>query len=355
MPKRSNPFQRLVKIIERQLWPEAQLSESAKIGGREIDILIEHKAGGTDFRIAVECRDRKRKESIEWIDDLLGKYSRDPGQEVVPAAHKVIAVSSSGFSEKAHRKAEESDLGIELLTLKEAEKVEWGKFKLLSEEVTVRKITVIPSTKIGLTTPPADLSTKLRLMEEGTPGADQIFLSGAEQKSVTEYALELINDRSSEPHVMREVASKLERTDRRLHQGKGFMSLKVPLRNKNVELGDNRGGSYALRSVTYHFAYIVNEEQLSLMETAYRDVRTFSDSDNLFDVDFSVALVEKNTEQGVRFSVAFVDGRGNEYLLETEELPFVEASLSLFLFAVADAQHFEPPATHSDTPEILTD
>jgi len=84
---------------------------------REVDILIEQKVAGAHIRIAIECRDRSRRETIEWIDSFAGKYRNNE-------VNKKIAVSSSGFSDAARHKALANN--IDLLTVEEAAKVDWA-------------------------------------------------------------------------------------------------------------------------------------------------------------------------------------------------------------------------------------
>ncbi len=123
MPKRTNEFQQLMHYIYGQMVPEgATVAESVFIkerdGGseREVDILIEHEVAGTKLRIAVECRDRSRRDSIEWIDSLIGKF-RDL------AIDKVVAVNRVGFSKEAVQKA--SANGIDTRTLEKALDTDW--------------------------------------------------------------------------------------------------------------------------------------------------------------------------------------------------------------------------------------
>jgi len=97
MPKRTNDFQTLIKFIYDRITPaDGTVTESAMIYDkdsntlREVDILIEHKISGHTIKIAVECRDRSRKDTIEWIDGLVGKTSS-------LNVDKVVAVSKKGF------------------------------------------------------------------------------------------------------------------------------------------------------------------------------------------------------------------------------------------------------------------
>ncbi len=83
---------------------------------REIDILIEHKVGPHQVRIAIECRGHARRQGLEWIESLVGRYEHLP-------VHKVIAVSRSGFTRSASRAA--SHANIDIVTLAEALAADW--------------------------------------------------------------------------------------------------------------------------------------------------------------------------------------------------------------------------------------
>lgn len=92
MPARSNEFQKLIALLHRQVAaPETTVKESDCITDpatgelREVDVLIEHTVAGYTARIAVECRDRSRAATIQWIDELIGKYQN--------TGVKVVAVS----------------------------------------------------------------------------------------------------------------------------------------------------------------------------------------------------------------------------------------------------------------------
>ena len=128
MPKRSNDFQELIKTIYEQIVPDGgSVTESGMVldkeAGilREVDILVEYKYAGHEFRFIVECRDRSRPDTVEWIDGLIGKSKS-------LNVNKVIAVSNKGFAASAEKKAMEN--GIETLTLKRANETDWTKFPI---------------------------------------------------------------------------------------------------------------------------------------------------------------------------------------------------------------------------------
>jgi hypothetical protein len=123
MPKRSNDFQKMIlRIYSQMKSTDSTVEESVLLvekntdEKREIDILISINSFNSVMRIAIECRGRKKKDDIQWIDELVGKY-RDLD------VNKVVAVSKSGFSKGAIEKAKQNN--IDTLTLKEAETIDW--------------------------------------------------------------------------------------------------------------------------------------------------------------------------------------------------------------------------------------
>lgn len=126
MPKRTNDFQNLIKSIYDQIVPDdGKVTESEMIYDkdaevlREVDILVEYRYAHHDFKVAIECRDRSRKDSVEWMDSLIGKAKSLP-------VNKVVAVSKEGFTEAAKSKAKAN--GIDTLTLDEAIDTDWSNF-----------------------------------------------------------------------------------------------------------------------------------------------------------------------------------------------------------------------------------
>jgi hypothetical protein len=97
---------------------------------REIDILIESSVAGHKIRIAIECRQHNRKEDLIWIDQLIGKFTNLRSE-----VQKIVAVSASGFSSSAIKKANQN--GIETKTFRELEDVDWpSEFRKLGIGIT---------------------------------------------------------------------------------------------------------------------------------------------------------------------------------------------------------------------------
>ena len=107
MPKRTNEFQKLVKLVQHSLAGDnVKITESAMesvegLGFREIDILIEGEIGVHQIKIAVEAKDHSRKIDVTSIASIIAKYS---GVKSIPV-NKVVVVSSRGFTNGAAQKA----------------------------------------------------------------------------------------------------------------------------------------------------------------------------------------------------------------------------------------------------------
>ena len=129
MPKRTNEFQELTSILFKQLATigvkvkESELLPEGNEGRdlREVDSLFQVNLGFTELKVAIEARNHSRKQSITWIDELIGRYSQ-------LGVSKIIAVSSSGFTGAAARKAAANN--IDLFSLSEALNLDWGQMFL---------------------------------------------------------------------------------------------------------------------------------------------------------------------------------------------------------------------------------
>jgi hypothetical protein len=113
VPRRSNDFQKVIYFVQNHIAPDVAVRESVMLTDRvtgeerEVDVLMEGNFGGGKIAIAIEVRDQKRKQHVEWVDSVHGKYRDLP-------VDKVVLVSGSGFTTSALQKA--ATLGIEALT-----------------------------------------------------------------------------------------------------------------------------------------------------------------------------------------------------------------------------------------------
>ena len=124
MPKRTNQFQDLIDLLERQIASKDASVEMSKLlidtvtgEEREVDIVIEHNSGIHPVRIGIEVIARKRPVSTTWIEGISAKHRDLP-------IDKTIAVSKSGYYRPALEKAKA--LNIDTLTLREATELDWS-------------------------------------------------------------------------------------------------------------------------------------------------------------------------------------------------------------------------------------
>jgi hypothetical protein len=83
---------------------------------RQIDVTVRRG----DHLTLIECRIRKGRQDVKWIEELIGRRAS-------LHAHSVIAVSASGFTSGAIRKARQHQIAVrDLRTLTDADIARWG-------------------------------------------------------------------------------------------------------------------------------------------------------------------------------------------------------------------------------------
>ena len=109
-------FEKLIARIEHAMAPKGAVVTSPdripdKVTGelREVDASIRYKVGTCPVLITIECRDRTSIEDVRWIEQLAEKQ-RGIGASIT------VAVSSSGFSEPAIKKAAAVGIQVRVLT-----------------------------------------------------------------------------------------------------------------------------------------------------------------------------------------------------------------------------------------------
>jgi hypothetical protein len=104
MPKRSNEFQRLVAMLTALSSEGATVHESVEVmeiaskTPREVDVVAVGKVAGHQSIVCIECRDWKRPQDAQWVEQARTKFD-DLGANVR------VLVSSSGFTKLALEKA----------------------------------------------------------------------------------------------------------------------------------------------------------------------------------------------------------------------------------------------------------
>ncbi len=127
-------FEKLIAQIESAMAPSGavikspdRISDNLTGEAREVDASIRYKVGTVPILITIECRDRSGVDDVRWIEQLVEK-KRSIGASIT------VAVSSSGFTEPAIKKAALS--GIEIRTLTDASASDFVKW-LQTQNITV--------------------------------------------------------------------------------------------------------------------------------------------------------------------------------------------------------------------------
>jgi hypothetical protein len=101
MPKRSTPFQAIVRLVRQHFAQEVvtvteskMLRDSFLDIDREVDIVIEGAFDGEPMVISVEVIEHRRAATLPWVEQMLRKHRNLP-------TNRLLLVSKSGFSSNA--------------------------------------------------------------------------------------------------------------------------------------------------------------------------------------------------------------------------------------------------------------
>jgi len=134
MPKRSNIFQRLVKLLHERLDRNWVVTESEMLvhrltnEEREVDVVLRYSLGSHQLLFAVECTDTKRPASSTWVEAMAKKH------EFLPTS-KLVLWSASGFYKPAMETAEK--FGIDIVTQDNDDDIEWSRFSKIFDNGSV--------------------------------------------------------------------------------------------------------------------------------------------------------------------------------------------------------------------------
>lgn len=122
MPQRTDPFQRMIALLNATLAGQASVVESAMLRDqvtqeeREVDVLITTKVANYKIAMGIEVVSAGRPAGTPWVERMRAKHDN-------LAIDKLILVSKSGFTKPAIEKAR--FYGIETLTVQQAAETEW--------------------------------------------------------------------------------------------------------------------------------------------------------------------------------------------------------------------------------------
>jgi Restriction endonuclease len=112
MPRKGRALEQLVAGLEKVLGPTDVVIRSPEyIVGRntgerrEVDVSLRTKIGSSELFVMIECRDRKRRQGIAWVEEVVSKH-----EDV--RANKAVAVCPGGFTKGARKLADAKQIDL---------------------------------------------------------------------------------------------------------------------------------------------------------------------------------------------------------------------------------------------------
>lgn len=312
MPKRSNDFQRLIKLIETQLADEnitvtesKLLKDERNAVQREIDIFIETEVNGHPVNIAVECRDHKRKSGMLWIDSLIGKFKHLP-------IHKVIAVSSSGFTKTAHQAAKRSN--IELLTLENAIEEDWVRDVKNIDAMYITLVRFIPESVY--------YESNRLLFEKNESKVTVYDLEGKRLGNLAEYRNSIFN----KPDIINPMRDTLIKAydDKIGNFKKGNRAKAKWTFKKPLILKDNFGFENEISSIPYNFKCEVEKATVPTQKYKYGEAQVATITNEMHDMKVMMSVsesIDREPNLAIFLQIELNNGRVFEDEIITAPLP----------------------------------
>jgi hypothetical protein len=242
MPRRSNAFQQVVLLLHERLSGEASVTESKELpdtrtgNSREVDVVIEISAAGYPVVLSIECVDRTRPATVEWVEQMWAKHADLP-------TNKLVLISKSGFTQEAQSKARA--LEVTALALEEVATIDWTQIvgKLASVYVETldshyQAFALVMKEGSELEQIPAPFGTQLHTQDRSTfvfvgalieqvissPDVGRVFLDHMTKESKAENVFTVEREfgeplliLESDPHPLRVKALRIVFTAKRLH------------------------------------------------------------------------------------------------------------------------------------------
>lgn len=286
MPKRSNEFQKLITLIEKQLASkniyieESKLIQDLKTGiKREVDIYIKSIVNGHKIKIALECRDRKRKADIQWIDELIGKYKNLP-------IDKVIAVSKSGFYVSVINAAKQSK--IDLLTLEKALDTDWIR---VVNNLNFMFITLVRFRPIGLA-----FEANGSLFEQNASKIKVQNQKGKLLGNLQDYSNTLLGYKKVNSQIYNGLTSKYHDKNEEFKDGNLIAEAKWRFK-KDLLIKDDYGFEVNLNSIVYKFKCEVNKTSVPTEKFSYNNAQVATITKELHDMKIIMSVSESEEKQ----------------------------------------------------------
>lgn len=292
MPKRTNPFQRLIFTIQQSVTDDAVVTESKMLTNTrtgslvEVDIVIETETGTIPMMVGIECTAAGRPATVEWVREMLGKHDDLP-------TDKLVLVSQSGYTSEAEEVAHAR--GIEAISLQRAESFDWS--ELVTELVNnpyLRIASFQMSIKSWSVT--FDQSERQRLEAKGSltfSDESEVFKPGGE---ILATVRQLGTSMLQEPRVF-------ERIMRRWAKERKDEFTVTAIVDEGTQISDVDGEKFAIREFTLNVVCEVESTPVDLEAATYgKSQVAFGNVPDIFSGstgDVTVLFTEQEGEQAI--------------------------------------------------------
>lgn len=202
MPIRSNRFQKLVHMIERQLSGKADVRQSVQLldrdtqEKREVDVVIEVTSGHHQLKIGVEATSGSRKAGTPWVESMISKHQG--------LSDRLILVAEQGFTQPAMKKARTHN--VDVVAFEEAESLDWTKLVGKYAELWFAKVD-LSSQEVSLTAEAIPDSSESGI----TVGPETQIISANGTRKIT--LIQLVHRSLREAHVLKQVYDRKDREE----------------------------------------------------------------------------------------------------------------------------------------------
>lgn len=265
----------------------AELTDAVTGQKREVDILIEDKAGWRPVRIAVAVTEQARKVDQPWVETQLRRTD-----DLRPHIHHLVLVSKAGFYYPARLKAE--DAGAEALTFEEALEEDWtrivgqvsdlalGRHDLIVHSISPQLL--IPEGQYA--TGPIDAAAAGIFAQDGTRvGSFQEWFIGS--------AFQLLYDRAAAENWT-----------------SGYQVGLVVRPRRNLWLEDATGTRWRLQAAYAHLEYRLDTAIVPMVPALYGSSAVAHGAAEAEFGEVSITIVERPETDRVRASIDVHDPTG---------------------------------------------
>ena len=282
MPIRSNPFQKLVHLIERQVSGIAAVEQCVELTDqengetREVDVLISVESGDHKFRIGIEATDKKG--GTPWVESMITKHQGGM------LSDKLILVAADGFTRGAVKKAEAHN--VSMVSLGDAESIDWARTVGKYASLWFGKVDLSPET-VTFTVKSPQGNNQLVI----DPNTVIVSADRSKQFSLLQFVHYVLKN----ANVLKDVYDRADREDLTTFKVEGTV-------DEEMYALDSSGGTYLVTEFCIEGSLRFAISEFQIQKSLYRGSAVGHGEFEIGDKKAVVAIVEQEGEEAT-FSV----------------------------------------------------